>query len=283
MTIQAATGSAPASAWARRYLTLLGVEQAPPSFDYLSVLTRAQILTVAFENVTSLLRRAAHPTGSVPPLDLHVLLANWEQQRGGGVCFELAPMFGRLLGQLGFETTPILGQISFPGSHQALVVTLDGSRFLVDVSNGAPFFSPIPLDETTVVHLAGLAYRFRPGESADEWVQDRSIHGEWTPFCRYDLRPADEATREAGYQGHHTPGQSWVVDRLRLIRCDPDFIVSLTDDELVRFSAGGKRTERLAGPTDYERVAAEVFRVPALPIAEAMKVRFGPAESANDS
>jgi N-hydroxyarylamine O-acetyltransferase len=216
-------------------------------------------------------------------VDLEALLSNWEQRTGGGVCFELAPMFGHLLSQLGFQTTPILGQISFLGSHQALVVEVDDDPYLVDVSNGAPFFAPIPLDKITVIEAAGLSYRFRRGESPNEWFQDRSIHNEWTPFCRYDLRHADQATRESGYQQHHIPGHSWVVDRLRLIRCDLESVVSLNDDELVRFSADGKATDRLNGPQDYVRVAAEVFRAPGLPVAEALTRRFGQVGAATRS
>lgn len=265
--------STPSADWVRRYLNLLGVEPAPPSLAALDVLTRAQILSIAFENVTSLLRRAAHPVGNVPPVDLDVLLDNWEQRRGGGVCFELAPMFQRLLTGLGYRATLILGQISFPGSHQAVMVELDGARYLVDVSNGAPFFTPIPLDRVSDIREAGLAYRFRPGDAPQEWVQDRYVHEIWTPFCRYNLNPASEADRLSGYQGHHTPGQSWVVDRLRLIRCNENSIASLTDDELVMFTEDGKTTKRLADPSDIARVAADVFRVGTMPIWEALQIR----------
>jgi N-hydroxyarylamine O-acetyltransferase len=259
--------------WVRGYLNLLDVEPTPPSLAALEVLTRAQILTVAFENITSLLRRAANPEGAVPPVDLDALLDNWVKRRGGGVCFELAPMFCRLLTALGYRATLILGQISFPGSHQAVLVELDGARYLADVSNGAPFFSPIPLDRVTEIRTAGLAFRFRPGDAPDRWVQDRYIHEEWTPFCRYNLNPAAEDERTSGYQGHHTPGQSWVVDRLRLVRCDETYVASLTDEELVHFTADGKTTERLSGPADFSRVAADLFRVPGLPIGEALRIR----------
>ncbi len=260
----------PSADWVRRYLSLLGLEPAPPSFAFLSALTRSQVLSVPFENVTAILRRAGSQHESVPSLDLEALLSNWEQKRGGGVCFELAPMFGALLGCLGFRCTSVLGRISFPGSHQAVLVEIDGGRYLVDVSNGAPFFSPIPLNRTTEVRVAGLAFRFRPGESSDKWVQDRLIQNEWKPFCHYDLRPADGRTRERAYQGHHTPGLSWVVDRPRLIRCEENLVVSLAGNDLATFTPNGKTVQQLGDPADYQRVAADVFQLPRLPIAEAL-------------
>ena len=68
-------------AWVDRYLALLGEPAAQPSVPALSALIRAQFRAVTFENVTSLLRRAANPDGPVPPLDPDALLANWEAGR----------------------------------------------------------------------------------------------------------------------------------------------------------------------------------------------------------
>ena len=50
-----------------RYLSLLGVEQASPSFDALAQLTRAHARTIPFENFTAILRRRAHLGQPVPP------------------------------------------------------------------------------------------------------------------------------------------------------------------------------------------------------------------------
>ncbi|MDP8924588.1 MAG: hypothetical protein M3O34_17170 [Chloroflexota bacterium] len=118
---------------------------------------------------------------------------------------------------------------------------------------------------------AGLAYRFRPGESADEWVQDRWIDEAWKPFCHYDLRPADAATREAAYQRHHVPTESWVASTLTLIRCEEDRVTVLRNAELTRFTADGKQVERIADAAAYERLAAEEFALPNLQIAEARR------------
>jgi arylamine N-acetyltransferase len=259
--------------WVQRYLAVLGVERAEPSRAALLTLTNAHLRAVAFENVTALLRRAAHPVGPVPALDFDALLRNWETGRGGGVCFEIAGMFGRLLERLGYNASGILGQISFPGSHQALVVDLDGDRLLVDVGNGAPFFEPIPLDRTVEVRRAGLAYRFRRGETEESRVQDRWIKGAWEHFCRYDLGAPTKNERDDAYQRHHQIGESWVVGDPRLIRCGQDEVLRYGEGEFIRYTAGGKQTEPIGDDADFARLASEVFWLPALPIAEANRAR----------
>jgi N-hydroxyarylamine O-acetyltransferase len=262
---------APASrGWVTRYLALLGVVLEPPSHEALARLTRAHVGTVLFENVSSILRRQAHPTGPVPPVDPEVLLATWEQGRGGGVCFELVEMFSRLLVELGYRAHPVLGHMAFPGAHQAVLVQLDGRRYLADVGNGAPFFEPIPLEGEVEVRRAGLAYRFHRDEASQQWIQDRLINGTWEPFCRYELGPPDPHERAAAYQRHHTPGESWVVDDLTLIRLREDEVWSLRRGQLTHFSSDGKWSEPASGGTCV-RPAAEVFGMPNLPVAEALR------------
>jgi N-hydroxyarylamine O-acetyltransferase len=257
-------------AWVERYLALLGVEHPAPSPMALTRLTRAHVGAVLFENVTSILRRRAHPTGPVPPVDPEALLESWERGRGGGVCFELAEMFARLLVALGYRAHPVLGDMKFPGAHQAVLVELGGRRYLADVGNGAPFFEPIPLEGEVEVRRVGLTYRFRPGGAGGGWVQDRLIAGDWEPFCRYRLRPPDPREREAAYQRHHTPGESWVVGDLTLIRLREDEVRALRNRQLSRFTADGRRSEPVEEAA-CARLAAEVFGMPGLPVEEALR------------
>lgn len=254
-----------------RYLELLRVEQSEPSLALLERLTAAHMATVPFSNVTCILRRRAAGEAPVPPLDPETVLAAWEQGRGGGVCFEMAEMVWRLLVGLGYPAHIALGWRGFLGSHQAVVVGVDGERYLVDVGNGSPFFEPIPLGRPFEVRRAGLAFRFRA--EADAAFQERWIDGEWQTFCRYELGPPDEQLREAAYQRHHTPGESWVVDSLRLVRCLPDEVLSLRRSELVRYTPRGKETRPISDPV---AVAAEVFDLPDLPVAAALRALEAP-------
>lgn len=257
-------------AWTQRYLALLGVEHEEPSLTALTRLTRAHLEAVPFENVTSILRRRRYPTGPVPALDPEALLTGWERRAGGGVCFEITGMVQQLLTSLGYQAHITLGAITWPFGHQAVIVSLGERRYMVDVGNGAPFFEPIPLDETVEIHHYGLGYRFRPGDSPGQHVQDRLIDGVWTPFCLYDLPPATAADRDAGYQRHHKIGETWVVGNLTVVRAAADGVHALRDQTLTHFTAAGKTVETLTEPTELVRAATEVFRLPRMPIVEAV-------------
>lgn len=266
----------PPDGWAARYLALLGVERAAPTLDGLARLVRAQVLRVPFENTASILRRQAAGVGPVAPLDADALLAAWEAGSAGGVCFEHTEALGRLLRALGYEVTPVAGEISFPGSHQALLVTLGGARYLVDAGNGAPFLEPIPLDRPLELRRAGLAYRFRADpEIPGAWLQERGLEAGWTRFCRYWLRPQAPADRAEAYQRHHRAGETWVTAAVVLVRSGEEEVLAFRDGELTRHTAGGKSTERLADLSDWERLPAR-FGVPALPLLAAARARARP-------
>jgi N-hydroxyarylamine O-acetyltransferase len=264
----------PMKDWTDRYLALLEVPRGEPSVDHLTALTRSHVLRVPFENVTTLLRRRDHPRGPVPQPDRASLLASWETRSGGGLCFEAAMMFKRLLSALGYRARLVAGHISVPFGHQAIVVELGSARYLVDIGNGAPIFAPQCLDDgPTEVHHAGLAFRFRPADESDTLFQDRMIDGNWTPYCRYNLRPAAAADLDAGYQHHHVPNASWVTGTLTIVCSTDDAVYSLRDTTLTRHTASAKSTETLTDEVSYRTVVADVFGLPGLRIADALATR----------
>jgi N-hydroxyarylamine O-acetyltransferase len=265
--------------WTDRYLALLGLEREAPSLDALTRLVRAHVLNVPFENVTALLRWRDHRTNAVPYPNPVTLLENWEQRRGTGVCFEIVTMVLPLLQSLGYRAHQILGHISGPFGHQAIVVNLDGGRYLVDLGNGGPLFAPIPLLGVHEVHRHGLGFRFRPGDQqprvagGEEWIRDRMSDDGWVQGCRYELQPAAQADRDAGYQTHLTPGTTWVLGSLTMNRSTDEAAYSLRDNTLVRYTEAGKETTILSDPSEYRQVATEIYGLPALPIEEALAVR----------
>jgi arylamine N-acetyltransferase len=180
-------------------------------------------------------------------------------------------MFERLLQGLGYRVHTAMADSSFPNSHQGLVVQLRDASYLVDVGNSAPLFEPAPLVGEFEVFHAGLGYRFHTDErEADIWRLDRLIDGAWAPFMRYHLRPATDAAREAAYQRHHTPGQSWVVDSLRIMQCNEDEVGLIRDKRFTRFRSAGKQVQQIEDRAAYIRIVADVLGMPALPVGVAV-------------
>jgi N-hydroxyarylamine O-acetyltransferase len=267
--------------WTDRYLRLLGLEREAPGLEALTRLVRAHVLNVPFENVTALLRRRDCPAGPVPAMDLDGLLYAWERRAGGGICFELAAMFSKLLTSLGYDLYVMLARVSLPNGHQAIHVTLDGQRYLVDLGTGGPIFQPIPLGDLPFeIHQHGVGYRFRFGDEPDQLLREALIQGEWTVSCRYTLRPATDQDRDRGYQHHHVVNASWVTGTLTMTRSTTEAVYTLKDSTLTRYTEAEKTVEAVTDRSAYIRLAAEPYGLPQLPISEALDVRDASAKLA---
>jgi hypothetical protein len=72
---------------------------------------------------------------------------------------------------------------------------------------------------------------------------------------------------------HHTFGESWVVDRLRLIRCTEDTVYGIAGNELTTFRPSGKEVRTLTSLPELQETAADLFNLPNLPLAETFEVR----------
>jgi arylamine N-acetyltransferase len=260
-----------ADEWTRRYLELLGLDRAEPSRAGLDAIVRAH-RAITFENVSSLMRRHAAGEGVVPALDLDAVLDTWTGRAGGGVCFEVGSMLGRLLDELGYVAYPVLAQISFPGSHSALMAELDGRQLLVDVGNGQPIFEAIPVDEPFEIDRAGLRYRFYRDPDTGKLTQDRWVAGGFKPFVTYELSPATADEMDVSYQRHHAlPPMTFVMQTFRLVRCTDDEVIQLRDHELTRYTAAGKTTEDVHGAARYRELVAGPFGFPGMDVERGLR------------
>jgi arylamine N-acetyltransferase len=252
--------------WIEGYLTLLGLARGAPDLATLNAIIRAH-RGIAFESVSSLMRRHATPDGPVPTLDLEAVLDTWTARAGGGVCYEVGSMLGRLLGELGFTVYPVLAQISFPGSHSALMAELGGAQLLVDVGNGQPIFEAIPVDATTEIDRAGLRYRFHRPATTGRLVQDRWVDGAFKPFVTYEMTAATPAEMEASFQRHHAlPPMTFVMQNFRLVRCTDDEVIQLRDHEFTRYTAAGKATEEVRAIARYRELIAGPLGFPGMDV-----------------
>jgi N-hydroxyarylamine O-acetyltransferase len=165
-------------------LARLGVD-APLHADLptLRRLHRAWRTRVPYENLDIQLGRPIR-------LDPAALLDKFGRRRRGGFCYEMNGALALLLRSVGFAVDVVESGVLVTvrgdgawGNHVALLVTIDGERWVADAGIGDAFLEPLPLREGT--HRQGrLTYRVERLDTAT-W---RVHHHPGGSVESYDLR-----------------------------------------------------------------------------------------------
>ena len=171
-----------------RYLSILGMGEAPPSIDHLSALVCAQLTRVPFENISKLYLKETHGASYIPSLEEH--LEGIDRFSFGGTCYANNPYFYELMRFLGYEVTLCGADMSKPDVHVVSIVRLEGREYLVDVGYGAPFYEPmaLDLDSEHEIIFARNRYVLHPQDGRgrsrmDHFHDGQRIHG-------YVVKPA---------------------------------------------------------------------------------------------
>lgn len=172
------------------YLERIGLKSIPKAdLATLSAVQRAQIDTIAFENIDVLL-------GRLPALEPEAVWTKLVTSYRGGWCLELNALFGLALSEIGFDARPVLGRVRMgapeggPRAHHAFIVTIDGEAFLADTGFGGPGpRMPVRLGTVEPQVLAGETYRMRPDARSGETVLEKQTGDAWFSLYGFDLMP----------------------------------------------------------------------------------------------
>lgn len=218
-----------------------------PDLATLQSLMRAHGRTVPFENLDVQL---GNRTDTAIPAIYDKIVG----RRRGGWCYEQNGLFGWALGELGFDVRRITCGVlrvamgdGAVGNHLALVVTIEGQPWLVDVGFGGSLAEPIPLAEGTHDHAPyGIALTLQDDGywRFNEWVEP----GKEFSFDFRDA-PSDEALMAAKCQWLQTDAESVFVQNLVVQQRQGDAHLSLRGRVLSRRDAAGE-TRRLIGSGD---------------------------------
>ena len=154
----------------------------------ITALTRlqdAQMRAIPFENIDVLL-------GEIPDLSTEAVWKKLVEARRGGYCFELNKLFEQALVALGFSTRPSLCRVRMgaptggPRTHQAVIVSIDGTEWLADAGFGGPGpVAPIRLDNREPQIAGDVTFRLRTDPATGELVLERRNGDQW--FSLYGL------------------------------------------------------------------------------------------------
>jgi hypothetical protein len=266
----------------RMVLDYLGLSASRrPDLEFLDRLVSAYTQTVPWESVTRITRRAQLSEESKSLLDVY---PRWPaefwrlaiKQGGGGTCYESNYAFFKLLLALGYEAYLTINNMGdSTGCHSAIVVTLVGQKWLVDV--GLPLYVPLPLDPTEECGRESAFHRYtvRPdGHSCYQVERDR--HPQRNCFTLIDS-PVPEDTYRAITAADYGP-VGLFLDRVVITKVIDDAIWRFNSGErpyrLERFQDGRKAEfilEEGGGATISPASAlAQRFNMPAATIALAM-------------
>jgi len=232
---------------------------AVPDHAFLDALLNAYVRTAPWETVFRIVKREKTAVTANCPRWPAEFWRDMMEHGGGGTCFESNYAFFSLLLALGFDgylTINNMGESQ--GCHTAIILLLDGQKWLVDV--GIPLYTPIALnqDKTVEKKTAFMKYTVVP-EGDNHYEISQRPHPK-----PYTFTLIDQPVTDAAYRAATTA--DYGVDGLFL---DKIVINKIVDERMWRFNstvtptcfesfADGERIEELI-EGDVETAVSQKF------------------------
>lgn len=245
-------------------LNHLGCPARAPTLRHLNRLIQAYIRRVPWESVSRILKRHTTPeTESCPRLPDEFW--NDAMQHGfGGTCFESSLAFYSLLTALGYEGYLTVNDMGDSiGCHAAIVILLDGQKYLVD--NTIPVHAAVRIDLQKAVRRKTqlFDYVIRP-VAKNKYEVERSYRPSKNLFTLIDV-PVSLPDYLAVVEDDYTEANGRFLKSVVMVKVVNEkgqrFFSDQKPYKLESFDRAG-RTEKLIEPESLPRFLAEVFQMP---------------------
>lgn len=265
--------------WVHRYLERLGLTPEPPTHAFLEKISLAHLSVLAFENISKMIyyRDYAKNGFWIPPVETFV--ESLFDHDYGGVCYMANSHALRLLLALGYNAYHVsVGSVH----HLAILVELPeypGERMYVDYGSASPYFKPVRfetdpdnlsafgVDELRLLPVEGQpgrykTARYRRGELVNEdWTFHPDERKEFSDFA--DI--IDEANKPGAFFMSQLRCQLWQPDLGRSVSLVNNILTIRTLD----FQQEQRKLHTIEA---IEQVIADEFRLPKMPVREAIAV-----------
>ena len=217
-------------------------------------LHRRHMLTVPFENLD---------IGRRPiVVDEGAFLRKIVDERRGGFCYELNGAFAALLRSLGFGVTLLSAGVAREADgfgpdfdHLALLVDVDGERWLADVGFGEGFLEPLRFETDRDLQDPGGVCRI--AGDGDAFV----LYRDGKPQYRFALTPRVLTEYSGMCHYHQTSPQSSFTQKSVCSLATETGRITLSGHRLIT-TANGQRQERdLDGDAEWHEALREYFGV----------------------
>jgi len=181
----------------RAVLARLGVASSPPTLDLLDALIAAYTRSVPWESAFRIAKRARTPDTADCPRWPDEFWGDALARGGGGTCFESNYAFFGLLRALGYEGYLTINDMGESiGCHAAIVVWVDGQRWLVDA--GLPVYVALRIDPSKATRRSSPfhTYTVRP-DGQGRYQIERTLHPKRNCYTLIDTPVPDAAYRAA--------------------------------------------------------------------------------------
>lgn len=205
------------------------------------------------------------------------------ERRRGGFCYELNGLFAALLRELGFDVVLLSAEVANKEGefgpeydHMALLVGLEGKRYLVDVGFGDSFREPLLIGERAEQFDGERAYRVE--EAGGRMIlRRRDDNGEWRAQYRFSLQSHEYADYAGMCRYHQTsPASHFTRGRICSLATGEGRI-TLSEMRLIT-TRGSERHEReLADEEKYTEALREEFGIEGAPNQGMQPTRSQPA------
>lgn len=208
-------------------LAYLGVPAGPPDVVLLRALLTAYPRHVPWESASRIARRARTPDPAQCPRWPAEFWREAMQSGSGGTCFESNYAFFDLLRSLGYRGYLTINDMpESKASHTAIILEIDGGRWLADV--GMPLYAPLPIDPDKPTHTDSVFHRYTLiPEGGRRYRVERDRHPKTHAYTLIDI-PVDVAVYRAATAADYGSGGRF-LDRV--------IITKVIGDHAWRFSS----------------------------------------------
>ncbi len=243
-----------------KYLARIRVEKPIGiDVDSLTLLQEAQLKAIPFENLD------IH-YGRDRSLEIGNIFEKRVLSKRGGFCYELNSLFHALLRELGFRARIISARVATEDGnftpeydHLAIVVSLHGANYLVDVGFGHFALAPLPI-RLGVKHSDGIG-EFQILEFDSNYLEVRQVEDE-VPVPKYIFSLNERCLTE--FQSmcvyHQTSADSHFTQNKLISILTDDGRITLTNTQLKISRRQGSQVENF-GAEEFEIYLERFFGI----------------------
>jgi len=230
----------------------------PAKIDIAAIagMMRRQLFTVPFENLDVQEKQSV----SLVPEDIVEKIL---YRQRGGYCYEVNGIFAMALQALGVQyqfvaARPMFYPVKRPRTHMALVLTIEGERWLCDLGFGSyGIRAPMSLDATDIeVRQDGDTFMLSKGNQ--EYLLKARVDGEWANQYAFDLSPQEWIDfAPANYMNSTHPDAIFVQKMLIVLHNESGRKILFGD--ILKIVRNGQSAHHVISPEDRRSVLLSEF------------------------